>query len=499
MDILIQPGTDIDIRVFDQLISAFYGNGEHTQEANNILMKFNEREDAYLCTKPVLMSDCNTNTKFFSLLVLKNNVKIRWQCFSYDLKMEIKELLFFVIKEFIDSGDKKYLALISQVNQIIVEIAKYDWPHTYTEFMNDVFSSFWTTPRFKCNFFAVLKILLDEIDESSENSLTSVRAEEMRYECSKYVDQLIGHIQESFKTNNDNLIKSALSLFGRLVNYFNPIIVLSTHILNDFILCHLSNPSLSISVISVLVQIISITKLPQDYHHIIIELFAIIVDTLSKIVNDQFSTVTALSGDETFIDNFIEAITSFLIEYGSLVETEEHEVRLNHVLSWILSITGDANIELFEDCIEYWRCVLQRIFLEVKNGVLDRDSTFLSFLPDLRRILVAKMPPPVQSLHYFESDSTETKKYNNSSILTSVYSSARECIVFLTNFDPDDMIEVILNQVYECVNGSLDASSIKSMCWSIGAIPGAIEENLEKYLYQMTERRPLILPLIVEV
>ena len=480
MDSLTIPGAEIDINALDTVVSNLLirENEISYSEANLIYLKFMEREDSYLCSFPVLESNLRSETKFIALLCLKNGVKYRWLCFPSDFQEQTKNILKNLINFYLDNSGEN-ISHISQVNQILVEIAKYDWPEKWPNFFIELLESFEKSIKIKKNTFSIITMIIDEIDESSENSLTSLRAEEMRHNLNSYLPQIIHYIQESFISNDTLLIQSALTTFSRLVDYFEPDQILSSPILSELIENHLQNPNFSLSVISVLTEILALPSINPEYHYSIIQLFDLIVRNLHLLINDNFSNTPKLSGDETFIECFVSAMTSFLNNYGQLIETPEHKSEFLHVLQWIYNFTVESNQEIFEDCIQYWLNVLRRIYLNLKDNSIDNSSEFIGFLSPLRRTLINRMPSPFHSTNFIDHDGNNFKKLSNFQNFGNLYSISRECIVFLTNFDEEDMLNAFVEKINEINSGNYEIDIIKSLCWAIGALPGAIKEEVE--------------------
>ena len=61
----------------------------------------------------------------------------------------------------------------------------------------------------------------------------------------------------------------------------------------------------------------------------------------------------------------------------------------------------------------------------------------------------------------------------------------------------EEMAEQLLDESKQFIKSTLEQHSHKSVDWHF--IRKMIEESLGKYLYEQTERRPLILPVVVEV
>ena len=482
MEQLTQVGTAIDINVLDECVANLLGshNDLSNEEANGILMKFVEREDAYLCVPEVLASDVSSDTKFIALLALHKAVKYRWNCFVPEQRAQTQQMMIEFISHYIDNSGKP--SHIVKANRIIVEIAKYDWPQRWPTFMTDLLESSHKSVEFGRNVFLILSMLADEVDESFENSLTSVRAQEMKAAFSEYIDQIIQLVEQALQSGEILLMKSALNALGRIVNYINPAVLLESQLLNEICTNFLSNPDLCVSVIGVIANAVSVPHIPAEEQDKIAELFDLIVGSLHPIIGEKnFSETEKMSGDEEFVEYFISAITSFLQQYSHLIETPDHASYLQQMLHWIYNITAESKNDVFEECLEYWVTVLRRIYLDVTGPSQETEPfpVYTEFFPQLVRTLIARLPAPVQCTSYLESDGTEHRKLINDAGFGTPYANGRESLVFLTFFNSEDVLAAFEERLGELTSGTLDYHQIKSLCYSIGAIPGAINQEVE--------------------
>ncbi|EAX75816.1 exportin, putative, partial [Trichomonas vaginalis G3] len=210
-------------------------------------MSFIKRDDAYKCVKDVLGSEFSSGTKYIALTALLDAVKFRWLSLPNDFKEEIKQYINIFIDNYIENNGEQ--SHISEANLILVEIAKYDFPERWPSFLSDLLQMSHKSQNHCKNVFSILSTLADEVEECFENSLTSVRSQEMKEELEKYIDSIINLIQETFETNNTSLIQSSLATLGRLVTYLNPEVLLQSSLLNELLTKYLLNSDLCVAVI----------------------------------------------------------------------------------------------------------------------------------------------------------------------------------------------------------------------------------------------------------
>ena len=88
MELLVNPEINIDINLLNDVSILFKGGN---QQANEILTKFKEREDAWTVWLQVLDSQFDDTTKFLILSILNNQIKKKWQLITLEYQLEIKE------------------------------------------------------------------------------------------------------------------------------------------------------------------------------------------------------------------------------------------------------------------------------------------------------------------------------------------------------------------------------------------------------------------------
>ncbi|KAI5532118.1 nuclear export signal receptor protein [Trichomonas vaginalis G3] len=482
MDLLAIPGTDINLVDLDTVVRCLYhqDNQISHEDANSILMSFIKRDDAYKCVKDVLGSEFSSGTKYIALTALLDAVKFRWLSLPNDFKEEIKQYINIFIDNYIENNGEQ--SHISEANLILVEIAKYDFPERWPSFLSDLLQMSHKSQNHCKNVFSILSTLADEVEECFENSLTSVRSQEMKEELEKYIDSIINLIQETFETNNTSLIQSSLATLGRLVTYLNPEVLLQSSLLNELLTKYLLNSDLCVAVIGVITNIVSMEDIPEELYPFLGQLFDLIVGKLSSSIGNSFIEAQKLSGDDEFVEYFVTAIIEFLQQYYTIVEVEEHEQNLKILLDWLLDIT-DSKTDIFEDLLEYWVQILRRIYINITQKInLEVTPIYVELFPYLRQILINRMPSPHQSTSFCESDGTEHRRLISGHGFGSQYSNAREILVFITNLDTQATLLAFKERHSEFTNGTLDPNGILSMSYAYGAVAGAIVSEIEDEL-----------------
>lgn len=479
MDVLCEPDTPIDLEILDTVARNLYRLDDQMSPeiANNILMRFITREDAYTCVPDVLQSNCASCTKYIALKALFEAVKFRWLSLSPEFKEEIKQFITQIRDTYIENNGEQ--SHISEANLILVEIAKYDFPQSWPTFIPDLLETAKKSEKFCRNVFSILSTLADEVEDFFENSLTSVRSQEMKEVLEQYIDPLIELIQNSLTSDNTGLVQAALATFGRLVTYLNPAVLLQSSLLNDLCTKYMLNPKLCVAVIGVITNIVSMKNIPEELYPLLGQLFDLIVGNLNSSIGSSFIEAQRLSGDDEFLEYFVTAIIEFLEQYHAIVEVPEHIQYLRVLLQWLIELTDSKN-EFYEDLLEYWVSVLRRVYISATTQTnTETIEIYVELFPLLRQNLINSMPSPHQSTCFHETDGTMHRRLISGHDFGSQYSNAREILVFITNLDTENTLTAFNDRHQELLNNALDPAAILSLSYAYGAVAGAIVAEIE--------------------
>ena len=118
---LVNEGTPIDVSLLDQVGLALTNNSVPNlsrEEANNILIQFFERKDAYTFVIQIMEQSNVMLIKFQAMQILVKAIRQRWQVFDDNTKQMLINFLFNFLKT---PGLKRQL--MTPTNQAIIEIA----------------------------------------------------------------------------------------------------------------------------------------------------------------------------------------------------------------------------------------------------------------------------------------------------------------------------------------------------------------------------------------
>jgi len=95
--------------------------------------------------------------------------------------------------------------------------------------------------------------------------------------------------------------------------------------------------------------------------------------------------------------------------------------------------------------------------------------------------MIRKMTKPIEVKIDLDEDGEIVMDQISNTIYQTLHENMKDCLIFLTHLDPSAtekiMLDLLLNQTIEA---QWNPALLNSLCWSIGCITGAMEENHEK-------------------
>lgn len=151
--------------------------------------------------------------------------------------------------------------------------------------------------------------------------------------------------------------------------------------------------------------------------------------------------------------------------------------------------------EIFKICLEYWAKLVQELFEEgvtvasgynsvlfnagVNSGL--RKDIYVQVLSNLRVVMIERMVKPEEVLIVENEEGEIVRESLKESDTIVLYKSMKEVLVYLTNFDVADTEEIMTTKLARQMDGSeWSWQNLNQLCWAIGSISGAMNEETEK-------------------
>ena len=160
---------------------------------------------------------------------------------------------------------------------------------------------------------------------------------------------------------------------------------------------------------------------------------------------------------------------------------------------YLIKISRVEDREIFKICLEYWSRLVREIFEEemtlasgytnfnLKSQPVIRKQLYEKVLSSLRVVMIERMVKPEEVLVVENDEGEIVRESLKESDTIVLYKSVKEVLVYLTNFDVADTEEIMTAKLARQMDGSeWSWQNINQLCWAIGSISGAMNEETEK-------------------
>ena len=192
-------------------------------------------------------------------------------------------------------------------------------------------------------------------------------------------------------------------------------------------------------------------------------------------------------------------LCTILKHHGPLMEQRE-KVNLGKALEYLLLISEVEDIEIYKISLEYWNALVEDIYHKPvlipagpmnqasvagnageTGSSLDRRDFYQPVLSRLRSILISRMGKPEEVLVVENENGEVVHQTLEDTESTDLYKSMRETLVYLTHLDQEDTERIMSDKLQKQVDGSeWSWKNLNQLCWAIGSISGAMQEEDEK-------------------
>lgn len=507
------------IEELDATVRAFYeGRGEQQKVAQAALNQFKEDPDAWLLVDKILQDATYPQTKYLGLQVLDNVIMTRWKVLPKEQCQGIRN---FVVSFIIQcSGSEESLksqrTLLNKLNLVLVSILKQEWPHNWPTFINEIISSCHTSLSICENNMAILRLLSEEVFDFSADQMTSAKTKNLKtVMCAEFssIFQLCNEVLNS--ATQASLIKATLETLLKFFNWIPLGYIFETPIIDTLRTKFLEMPEFRNVTLKCLTEIGGLqTGQNNAYDEKLVQMFTEVLTTISKIIPltlDLKSTYNSSnSKDQEFIQNLALFLTNFFGVHLSLIENLPNRDFLTHAHFYLIRISQIEDREIFKICLEYWTKLVQELYDEMQSlpitdvnplinmgvgGISSpgapnpsllanyplRKHKYNEVLQNLRVVMIEKMVRPEEVLIVENEEGEIVREFVKESDTIQLYKTTRECLVYLTHLDVVDTENIMTDKLARQVDGSeWSWANCNTLCWAIGSISLAMNEETEK-------------------
>ncbi|KAG0135947.1 exportin KapK [Tuber indicum] len=506
---------DLHVRMF------YEGTGADRKNAQLVLNQFSESPDSWTMVDKMLESANYPETKFLGLRVLDQVIQTRWKVLPKEQRQGIRNFVVgFIIQESStpESLHQKRI-LINKLNLVLVSILKQDWPHDWPDFINEIISSCRSNLSICENNMAILRLLSEEVFDFSAEQMTQSKTKNLKTTmCQEFssIFQLCSEVLQM--AEQPSLVKATLETLLRFLNWIPLGYIFETPIIETLRTRFLEQPDFRNVTMKCLTEIGGLQVNQFQYDEKLVEMFTNVMTTVSKIVplstDLRFVYPSSNTRDQEFIQNLALFICNFFTPHLKLIENLSNKDYLTHSHFYLIRISQIEDREIFKICLEYWNKLVQELYEEMQSlpitditplismaqiGVTGlasgggavhpnhhanfplRKHMYAEVLSNLRQVMIERMVRPEEVLIVENDEGEIVREFVKESDTIQLYKATRECLVYLTHLDVVDTENIMSEKLAKQVDGSeWSWANCNTLCWAIGSISGAMNEETEK-------------------
>ncbi|CAA7265387.1 unnamed protein product [Cyclocybe aegerita] len=513
MEGLLDFSREFDIGLMDKVVMAFYtGAGQEQQLAQQILTQFEDNLDSWTRVPDILEKSSFPQSKYIGLQILEKLITTRWKTLPDGQRQGIRNFIVGItVKVASDEvAFRKEKTYVNKLNLALVQILKQEWPHNWPTFITELVESSKTNLSLCENNMVILKLLSEEIFDFSAEQMTQAKVKNLK-------NQMCGEFSEIFKLCSEvleeaqkvSLIKATLETLLRFLNWIPLGYIFETTIIDLLLNRFLEAPEFRNVTLKCLSEIAALNVGPE-YDPKFVILFAMVMTSVNRMIPPSTNIAQAYmnagdSGQELVL-NLAMFLANFLSNHLRAVESEQNRDVLLNAHLYMVKVSQVDEREIFKICLEYWLKLVAELYDELQslpigdsgllmglslggtngaqnmlNGMSLRKNIYSDVLSNLRLVVIERMVKPEEVLIVENDEGEIVREFMKESDTIVLYKSMRELLVYLTHLDVTDTETILTEKLAKQVDGSeWSWNNLNTLCWAIGSISGAMNEETEK-------------------
>ncbi|KAH7341027.1 CRM1 C terminal-domain-containing protein [Rhizoctonia solani] len=521
MEGILDFSRDLDIGLFDRVVNAFFmGAGQEQKQAQAVLTQFQEHPDAWQRVPVVLETSGSMQSKYIGLQILEKLIQTRWKVLPEDQRQGIRN---FIVSTTLgiasdETSLRQQKTYLNKLNLALVQILKQEWPHNWPTFIPEIVQNSKTNIALCENNMAILKLLSEEIFDYSAEQMTQTKTKNLK-------NQMCGEFSEIFqlclevleKAQKPSLIRATLETMLRFLNWIPLGYIFETSIIDQLLTRFLEVPEFRNITLKCLSEIAGLNVGPE-YDPKFRILFTMVMTSINKMIppstNIAQAYETSSDQDQELILNLALFLANFLTAHLRAVENAENRDVLLNAHLYMVKVSQVEEREVFKICLEYWSKLVAELYEEqqslpmgglggadasllmglnlggggagaqaagVLGGVNLRKNAYAEVLSNLRLVMIERMVKPEEVLVVENDEGEVVREFLKESDTIVLYKAMREVLVYLTHLDVLDTENILTEKLAKQVDGSeWSWANLNTLCWAIGSISGAMNEETEK-------------------
>lgn len=507
MEQILDLEKDLNIGIFDEVVrNANCPDNRKKEEAERVLLRFKELPNSWMKADYILNHSRMQESHYVALQLLENIIKTKWSLFDEPMKQGLRMYIFQLVIEKSKTGTGENY-VIQELNTILIEIAKRDWPRRWPTFITDLINLSQGISMDVCrNSLNVLRRLNEEVFIFSEDNMSTVRKRLLRNQLKVEFPHIFGFIKTILEYSrkadmDESLLEATLEAFRCFCGSMPLDFIFLTEIVN-LVLEHL-NSMHSVACLSCLIEIVDLGRnkslsrsqdieIAEKKHILRIHEQAIgfLRMYFGKFQEEKIYEVYGGmdKAEKMFVQKFAQLLSSLYEVYIDVLEIRD----INNAkagLGFLIQFSRINNANLFSATFEMWNKFVFDLYSEFPFTSQDpmkrlRRANYTGILNQLMATLVDKMPRPEEVFIIVNEYNEVVRKKMTDTEQIEFYRKMKACFYHLGFLIEDDMKKYFISKVgLQLDDKEWDWNNLNRLCWAIGSVSGAFSEVNEREFF----------------
>ena len=452
--------------------------------------------------------------------MLEVAIVTRWNALASEDRLRIRSFLVEFSVHLAEHAPAEHQFLVTKANAVLVAVAKREWPHRWPSFVLEVASSAMNTPGLLRNNLAILRLLSEELFEFEEKKMTSRwlqrRREALRSDLEAVYDLCVKTLMGNFERQ---LQASALLTLQNYIAWIAPSFVFRAELLGLLSKDFLLDEATRLPSMRCLHEIAQLTP-GSDYSQLCTQTFETVIRVILGMIPGEGNRIeeqlwqlftNGNEDDRLFLEKLCSFITGFL-RNNSQIFSQRNPILVpaHQILIGLTSVDNSVFKDVSVVAVDYWRWWSEYLIVGSAVSGRFRKPTKVTFsdtpmstspqrrladvdLPplnptfsnvrqilsplfeNLRLVLVRQMTKPEEVILAPDENGELQMTYLTDVEALQHCTTMKEVLMFMTVLDSTSMCTCLRNLVQQQIEAAqLSWTNLNRICWSIGAISGAL-------------------------
>lgn len=349
----------------------------------------------------------------------------------------------------------------------------------------------------------ILKLLSEEIFDFSAEQMTTVKAKNMKAQlCGEFAEifQLCSEVLE--KAQKPSLIVATLEALLRFLKWIPLGYIFETSVMQNLVQRFLAVPAFRNAALRCITEVCAL-QINAEYQGSLIGIFTAALGSISSMLpmtpelNLNRAYHESAQEEQKFLQNLALFFSTSLGTHLKFFESSSHHIERERIIMchvYLLKLSLVEDREMFKVCLEYWARFVADLYNEYPystEGVPlflgsivqtnSRRALYAEICSNLRVVMIERMVKPEEVLVVEDENGEVVREYQKETDTITLYNSMHEVLVFLTHLDYEDTENIMTEKLSRQFDGSeWSWTNLNRLCWAIGSISGAMNEEAEK-------------------